>query len=441
MSNEQKLREALRRIKHESASLADAQVIALEALSLPTQAKRDREADRARFPDTAFNTWLDESITENGEFTAWDSLSSTGDAYAGWSVRSNYAPTQAEPVEGGEVVAYRETITGRLCEPDDTHRRKFPMCYRPLAYADHATHGKPEPVDLEWPLERLVERCNNSADMASCDEVIAAEAALERLYKSRKKHEATPQPAPASAELPDEHLCPVCGGDWHSENCALGLEVSRRLAAEHEVSNLRNAVQSMLAIHDEPVGFAGKYGKELDALLKIQQVKVDAAITLARAALSAQAVPSALVLDALRDGLSVCTSVSICHDRKIVRDGVTLYAQTDDWCNWAESEVGPKLRSAIEHMTVVQAVPDERDKVDAERLPYRKAFSTLPPMPWKRRNIGGLIEVIDANGMPVLPWAAFDAAHPGCRSSFKKRNAIAMFIADMSALYVDLVGK
>jgi hypothetical protein len=39
MNETQKLREALRRIKHESASLADAQVIALEALSLPTQAE------------------------------------------------------------------------------------------------------------------------------------------------------------------------------------------------------------------------------------------------------------------------------------------------------------------------------------------------------------------------------------------------------------------
>lgn len=39
MTTEQKLREALRRIKHEAASLADAQVIALEALSLPTQAE------------------------------------------------------------------------------------------------------------------------------------------------------------------------------------------------------------------------------------------------------------------------------------------------------------------------------------------------------------------------------------------------------------------
>ena len=32
----------------------------------------------------------------------------------------------------GEPVAYREKITGRLCAPEDTHRRKFPMCYEPL---------------------------------------------------------------------------------------------------------------------------------------------------------------------------------------------------------------------------------------------------------------------------------------------------------------------
>ena len=51
MTENQKLREALRRIKHESASLADAQVIALEALSLPTQAEpvEGGEVDQARF--------------------------------------------------------------------------------------------------------------------------------------------------------------------------------------------------------------------------------------------------------------------------------------------------------------------------------------------------------------------------------------------------------
>ena len=74
----QLLRDALRRIQLEAVSLADAQVIALESLSAPTQPA------------------------------------------------------------SGEAVAYRETITGRLCEPDDEHRRKFPMCYRPLAYADDA---------------------------------------------------------------------------------------------------------------------------------------------------------------------------------------------------------------------------------------------------------------------------------------------------------------
>ncbi len=45
-------------------------------------------------------------------------------------------PAPAQPRGAGEAVAYRETLTGRLCEPDDTHRRKFPMCYRPLTYAD-----------------------------------------------------------------------------------------------------------------------------------------------------------------------------------------------------------------------------------------------------------------------------------------------------------------
>lgn len=47
----------------------------------------------------------------------------------------------SQPAEGGEVVAYRETITGRLCDPDDTHRRNYPMCYRPLTYADTATQA------------------------------------------------------------------------------------------------------------------------------------------------------------------------------------------------------------------------------------------------------------------------------------------------------------
>ncbi len=52
-------------------------------------------------------------------------------------------------------------------------------------------------------------------------------------------------------------------------------------------------------------------------------------------------------LDALRDALSVASSVCISLDRRVVRDGCVMYLQTEEWCRWAEQEVAPKLRSAI----------------------------------------------------------------------------------------------
>jgi hypothetical protein len=59
----------------------------------------------------------------------------------------------AQPASG-EAVAYRETITGRLCEPDDEHRRKFPMCYRPLSYADTTPPASQEQAD-PWKTEAM----------------------------------------------------------------------------------------------------------------------------------------------------------------------------------------------------------------------------------------------------------------------------------------------
>jgi hypothetical protein len=50
---------------------------------------------------------------------------------------------------------------------------------------------------------------------------------------------------------------------------------------------LLDAVEVLLRIHDEPAGFVGKYGKELDKAIRAQQAKVDAAVALARAALVA----------------------------------------------------------------------------------------------------------------------------------------------------------
>ena len=41
---------------------------------------------------------------------------------------------------------------------------------------------------------------------------------------------------PESQEPPD--LCPVCGNDWHAEDCEFGKEVSRRLKAERDAHKL-----------------------------------------------------------------------------------------------------------------------------------------------------------------------------------------------------------
>ena len=49
---------------------------------------------------------------------------------------------------------------------------------------------------------------------------------------------------------------------------------------------LYEALQSMLAIHTEPAGFVGKYGKKLTEFVEAQEVKVNAATAKARAALA-----------------------------------------------------------------------------------------------------------------------------------------------------------
>lgn len=53
------------------------------------------------------------------------------------------------------------------------------------------------------------------------------------------------------------------------------------------------------------------------------------------------------LLEALRDALSVLQSVSTSRDRRVVREGCILYLQTEEWCKWAEDEVGAKVRTAI----------------------------------------------------------------------------------------------
>lgn len=61
-------------------------------------APRDREADRARFPDPAFNLWLDEGISDAGH-TVWDAVGDVQAAWSGWDNRQHYAaPTARQPL-------------------------------------------------------------------------------------------------------------------------------------------------------------------------------------------------------------------------------------------------------------------------------------------------------------------------------------------------------
>lgn len=82
------------------------------------------------------------------------------------------------------------------------------------------------------------------------------------------------------------------------------------------------------------------------------------------------------IMDALRDGLSVCMSVSVCRDRKVVREGVTLYAQTDEWCRWLEAEVGPKIRAAVDALTAAQAAQPEPQSVMFNGLTEAETLAT-----------------------------------------------------------------
>ena len=64
-------------------------------------------------------------------------------------------------------------------------------------------------------------------------------------------------------------------------------------------------------------------------------------------------------LEALREAVSVCNSVSMHADRRLLHDNVTMFLQTEEWCRWAEYEVQPKLRDAIAALEASTSVPEE----------------------------------------------------------------------------------
>lgn len=61
-------------------------------------------------------------------------------------------------------------------------------------------------------------------------------------------------------------------------------EANARLIAA--APDLLDALQTLMKVHDESAGFAGKYGRKLDEAIEAQRIKVDHATALARAALA-----------------------------------------------------------------------------------------------------------------------------------------------------------
>lgn len=91
------------------------------------QPVRYREADRVRFPDPAFNKWLDESISDSWH-TVWDQIGDTADAWSGWENRQYYAAVVAQaapsqPEQSGLMDALERIIAADWsCEPYATDR-------------------------------------------------------------------------------------------------------------------------------------------------------------------------------------------------------------------------------------------------------------------------------------------------------------------------------
>lgn len=61
-------------------------------------------------------------------------------------------------------------------------------------------------------------------------------------------------------------------------------EANARLIAA--APDLLEALEEMVATHDEPAGFDGKWGKALDEAIEIQKVKIDRRLDQARAAIA-----------------------------------------------------------------------------------------------------------------------------------------------------------
>jgi hypothetical protein len=77
---------------------------------------------------------------------------------------------------------------------------------------------------------------------------------------------------------------PRASGYVVDQDCAEAAAELRRLHAVNQ--ELLEALLLMVATHDEPAGFVGKYGRALDEAINKQQQKIDARLLKARVAIA-----------------------------------------------------------------------------------------------------------------------------------------------------------
>ncbi len=181
--------------------------------NLTAQVESLRAQLAARVPDgwklvpvDALNRWRD-AFAE--ELSAWDidppihHVQASHDEIA---AMLSAAPSRQAPVAQGEPSAaaawaqgYRQGIDDERTSEANIGIAGFGAKVEPARqnpYANTTPQQASEPMtdELESALEALVNRCNNDAGMTNDNAVIAAEAALERLYKSRAAKPINPDP-------------------------------------------------------------------------------------------------------------------------------------------------------------------------------------------------------------------------------------------------------
>lgn len=67
---------------------------------------------------------------------------------------------------------------------------------------------------------------------------------------------------PESQEPPQ--VCPVCGGEWHAEDCEFGKEVALRLKAERDAHKLAHENEQLRRLSSLDAMRAGKLAEDVE---------------------------------------------------------------------------------------------------------------------------------------------------------------------------------